>query len=68
MTTIRCSIPLKLRLRGELREADWKALEDRLALFYASAIERSLRELAKSRVIEKPFAGERSLASQAEQL
>lgn len=65
MTTIHCHIPLKLRLRGELREADWAALEDRLAIFYASAIEHSLRELAKSRAIEweKPVADKAATAS-----
>lgn len=51
MATINCYIPLKLRLQGELSENEWVNLEEKLVALYVRAIERSLRELAKSGLI-----------------
>jgi hypothetical protein len=53
MQTINIHIPLKLRLRGELSEANWADLEKALLAQYTRAIERSLAELAKSRFGEQ---------------
>jgi hypothetical protein len=53
MQTINVYIPLKLRLRGELREDNWTELEKVLFAQYTRAIERSLAELAKSRFSER---------------
>lgn len=51
MQTINCYIPLKLRLRGELREDDWNALEEVLVAKYTSMLKRSVAELTKSQFI-----------------
>jgi hypothetical protein len=63
MTTITCHIPLKLRLRGELSEDEWLALEDKLVTLYVRAIKHSLRELEKSHLIAREKSPEGDLTS-----
>jgi len=48
MSEIKCYIPLKLRLRGELSEDDWVDLENKLVGLYVSAIQRSLKITSSS--------------------
>ncbi len=63
MTTINCYIPLKLRLRGELSEDEWLALEDKLVTLYVRAIKHSLRELEQSHLIARKQSPEGDLTS-----